>query len=140
MDGPIYECHLCGPRSKMPSVAWQTSHVLSEVDTYHTHTDLVEATKFVCCIVCFQGHQWGQPTSNSSPEENPQSDNPTSNIRKPVAACSQAHLQTMLWKAADHQGPPNESADITHFGWEIRDDIPIPQFLSLLRVTLHHQS
>ena len=34
-----------------------------------------------------------------------------------------AHLQTMLWKAADHQGPPNESA---HFGWEIRDDIPIP--------------
>ena len=23
-------------------------------------------------------------------------------------------------------GPPNESADITHFGWEIRDNIPIP--------------
>ena len=21
VDGPIYECHLCGPRSKMPSVA-----------------------------------------------------------------------------------------------------------------------
>ena len=37
-----------------------------------------------------------------------------------------AYLQTMLWKVADHQGPPNESADITHFGWEIRDDIPIP--------------
>ena len=37
-----------------------------------------------------------------------------------------AHLQTMLWKAADHQGPPDESADITHFGWEIRDGIPIP--------------
>ena len=30
----------------------------------------------------------------------------------------------MLLKAADHQGPPIES--ITHFGWEIRDDIPIP--------------
>ena len=37
-----------------------------------------------------------------------------------------AYLQTMLWKAADHQGPPNESANITHFGWEIQDDIPIP--------------
>ena len=37
----------------------------SEVDTTHTH--LVEATKFVHCIVSFQGHQWGQPASNSSP-------------------------------------------------------------------------
>jgi hypothetical protein len=38
----------------------------------------------------------------------------------------QAHLQVMLWKAADHQAPPDESADITHFGWEIRDGIPVP--------------
>ena len=32
----------------------------------------------------------------------------------------------MLWKAADQQGPPDESADITHFGWEIQDGIPTP--------------
>lgn len=37
-----------------------------------------------------------------------------------------AHLQVMLWKSADHQGPPDESADITHFGWDIQDSIPIP--------------
>ena len=31
-----------------------------------------------------------------------------------------AHLQVMLWKAAD------ESNDITNFGWVIQDTIPIP--------------
>ena len=35
-----------------------------------------------------------------------------------------AHLQVMLWKAADHQAPPDESANITHFGWDIQDSIP----------------
>lgn len=37
-----------------------------------------------------------------------------------------AHLQVMLWKAVNLPAPPDESADITHFGWEIRDDIPVP--------------
>ena len=44
-----------------------------------------------------------------------------------------AHLQTMLWKAADQQSPPDESMYITDFGWKIRDDdhpessdIPVP--------------
>lgn len=37
-----------------------------------------------------------------------------------------AHLQCMLWKAADQQAPPDESANITHFGWEIQDTIPVP--------------
>ncbi len=37
-----------------------------------------------------------------------------------------AHLQCMLWKAADRQAPPDESANITHFGWEIQDTIPVP--------------
>ena len=37
-----------------------------------------------------------------------------------------AHLQIMLWKAADQQGPPEQSTDITQFGWEFKDDIPIP--------------
>ena len=40
--------------------------------------------------------------------------------------CGLIHKLAMLWKAADHQGPPNESAYITHFGCEVRDDIPIP--------------
>ena len=35
-----------------------------------------------------------------------------------------AHLQTMLWKAADQQGPPN--VDITKFGWEVKEGIPSP--------------
>ena len=35
-----------------------------------------------------------------------------------------AHLQTMLWKAADQQGPPN--VDITTFGWELTEGIPSP--------------
>ena len=36
-----------------------------------------------------------------------------------------AHLQTMLWKAADQQSPPDESMYITDFGWKIRDDVPV---------------
>ena len=31
----------------------------------------------------------------------------------------------MLWKAAHEHGPPHESDDITHFGWEFRDGIPV---------------
>ena len=37
-----------------------------------------------------------------------------------------AHLQVMLWKAADCEAPPNESTDITLFGWIIQDNIPVP--------------
>ena len=37
-----------------------------------------------------------------------------------------AHLQVMLWKAANCQGPPDESTNITLYGWEVRDDIPVP--------------
>jgi len=35
-----------------------------------------------------------------------------------------AHLQMMLWKAADQQAPP--CVDITQFGWELNDGIPSP--------------
>lgn len=35
-----------------------------------------------------------------------------------------AYLQTILGKSADKQGPPE--LDITKFGWEIKDDIPVP--------------
>ena len=37
-----------------------------------------------------------------------------------------SNLQIMLWKAADEQAPPQESADITQFGWDIKEGIPIP--------------
>jgi len=37
-----------------------------------------------------------------------------------------AHLQVMLWKAADQQAPPDQSLDITHFGWIFQNDIPTP--------------
>ena len=37
-----------------------------------------------------------------------------------------AHLQVMLWKAADQLGPSQESECITNFGWKIQDGIPIP--------------
>lgn len=32
----------------------------------------------------------------------------------------------MLWKVADQQAPPEESADITHFGWKIQDGVLAP--------------
>ena len=35
------------------------------------------------------------------------------------------HFQIVLWKAANCQGPFDESTDITQFGWQFRDDIPI---------------
>jgi hypothetical protein len=35
-----------------------------------------------------------------------------------------AHLQMMLWKAADQQGPPQ--VDIKLFGWEVKGGIPSP--------------
>ena len=35
-----------------------------------------------------------------------------------------AHLQTMLWKAADQIEPPN--ANISQFGWDIIDGRPTP--------------
>ena len=37
-----------------------------------------------------------------------------------------AHLQIMLWKAADCEGNAGESRDITHFGWLFRNKIYIP--------------
>lgn len=37
-----------------------------------------------------------------------------------------AHLQMLLWKAADQQGPPH--VDITEFGWEMKDGIPSPRY------------
>ena len=35
-----------------------------------------------------------------------------------------AHLQTMIWRAADKQGPPAVSFEINNFGWKVSDGIP----------------
>ncbi|KAK3880448.1 hypothetical protein Pcinc_015050 [Petrolisthes cinctipes] len=37
-----------------------------------------------------------------------------------------AHLQVILWRAADYQSQPEEADDITNFGREIKDNIPVP--------------
>ena len=96
--------------------------VLGEVGT--TQADLIEAAKpftvssasrdydGVCLLQTF--HQ---------EEEESQSYGPTSNICQPVAACAASSSANYVVESI---GPPDESADITHFGWEIRDGIPIP--------------
>ena len=91
--------------------------VLGEVDT--THTDLVEATKAFFCALYSQlpGASMGPAcfklfTKKKKKTPKVMALPPTSANLLQLAL--QAYLQTMLWKAADHQGPPNESADITH--------------------------
>ena len=37
-----------------------------------------------------------------------------------------AHLQIMLWEAAEQQAPPAVSANISDFGWEVQNGIPVP--------------
>ena len=37
-----------------------------------------------------------------------------------------AHLQVMLWKAADQREPPAETRDITQFGWEVTRGVVMP--------------
>ena len=47
-----------------------------------------------------------------------------------------AHLQMLLWKAADQLGPPDVS--ITEYGWEIQDGQMCPSILSIV-VHLDHR-
>ena len=89
-----------------------------EVDTYHTH----RSGKVRALYSQIPGTSMGSACSKLFPKV--MALPPTSANLLQLAL--RAYLQTMLWKVADHQGPHNESADITHFGWEIRDDIPIP--------------
>jgi hypothetical protein len=113
--------------------------VLGEVGT--THTDLMEAA------IPFFIALYGQPPGTSMESAHftlftkkkkslkvmtlpPTSANLLQHVLR-------AHLQVMLWKATGHQAPPDETADITHFGWEIPNGIP---FLPLLRVAQLHQS
>jgi hypothetical protein len=41
-----------------------------------------------------------------------------------------AHLQVILAKAADQQAPPE--LDITQYGWEIKDGLPVPRIADQL--------
>ena len=42
------------------------------------------------------------------------------------AACPFSNFQITLWKAADQQAPTVVSVTITDFGWEFKNDIPVP--------------
>ena len=89
------------------------AHVIDEVET--THTDLMKATEpfSLFSIISLLGHQWNMPVSHSSLRR-----------RKPpkkwlylkhlLTSYCTSHLQVMPWKEADHEAPPDESADITH--------------------------
>ena len=104
------------------------AHVLGEVET--THTDLMKATEpFFTAL-------YHQPLGTSMEDARftlftKNKKTPKIMALPPTSAnillhVLRAHLQVMLWKAADHEAPPDESADITHFGWVIQNDIPIP--------------
>jgi len=103
------------------------AHELGEVEA--THTDLMEATQTYFCAL------YRQPggTSMVSARFKLFIKKKTTKIMAlpPISAIIllhvlRAHLQVMLWKAADQQAPPDQSSDITHFGWIIQNDIPIP--------------
>ena len=52
---------------------------------------------------------------------------PTSaNLLKHALRAHLQIMQIMLWKAADQQAPPAVSANITDFGWEVQNGIPVP--------------
>ena len=99
--------------------------MLSEVGTIHA--DLVEAKKpFFSALY----HQLPGTSMESAIFKlfTKKKKSPTVMALPPTSAnlLQHAHLQTMLWKAADHQGPPDGSATITNFGWDIQDGILIP--------------
>ena len=104
------------------------AHVLGEVET--THADLMKATEpFFTAL-------YHQPLGTSMEDARftlftKKKKTPKIMALPPTSAkillhVLRAHLQVMLWKAADQEAPPDESADITHFGWVIQNDIPIP--------------
>ncbi len=104
------------------------AHVLGEVET--THTDLMKATE------SFFTALYRQPLGTAIEDARftlftKKKKTPKIMALPPTSAnlllhVLRAHLQVMLWKAADQEAPPDESADITHFGWVIQNDIPVP--------------
>ena len=49
-----------------------------------------------------------------------------------------AHLQMLLWKAADKDKPPAAASDITNFGWEITQDGAVMPSISDQQVKQYH--
>ena len=101
--------------------------VLGEVDTMHKHRS-GRGNKVSALYSQLPGTSMGSVSLLHQTLHQEDEENPKVMALPPTSAnllqhTLRAHLHR---KAADHQGPPNESADITHFGWEIRDDIPIP--------------
>ncbi len=102
--------------------------MLGEVET--THTDLMKATE------SFFTALYRQPLGTAIEDVRftlftKKKKNPKIMALPPTSAnlllhVLRAHLQVTLWKAADQEAPPDESAGITHFGWVIQNDIPVP--------------
>lgn len=104
-------------------------NVLGEMDS--THAALMETGKHFFAAI------YGQPPGSSMSEARykmysrkkgkpmrimalpPTESNLLFHVRR-------AHLQMILWKAADQQSPPQ--LDITQFGWEMKDGILSPSF------------
>ena len=104
------------------------AHELGEVDA--THTDLMEAAQQFFCALYRQPS--GTSMENARFKLFTKKKKATKIMALPPTSANlllhvlRAHLQVMLWKAADQQAPPDQSSDITHFGWIIQNDIPIP--------------
>ena len=104
------------------------AHELGEVDA--THTDLMEAAQQFFCALYRQPS--GTSMENARFKLFTKKKKATKIMALPPTSANLllhvlwAHLQVMLWKAADQQAPPDQSSDITHFGWIIQNDIPIP--------------
>ena len=102
--------------------------VLGEVGT--THADLMEAAKPFFAALYHQlpgtSMESAHFTLFAKKKKSPKVMALPPTSTNLVQHVLRAHLLVMLWKAADHQAPPDESANITHFGWDIQDRIPIP--------------
>ena len=48
-----------------------------------------------------------------------------------------AHLQIMLWKAADKRHPPVDARDIRRFGWDVKEGGVVTQYVSNAPVAPH---
>ena len=114
--------------NNMVSGNYQGLATIGDIGT--THTDLMNAA------LQFFSALYSQPseTSMESARYNiftKKKRNPKEMALPPISAnllqrILRAHLQVMVWKAANCEGPPDESSDITNFGWEFPAEIPIP--------------
>ena len=128
---PVFACELCAvPPSLIDehsvSAKQQVRPCQTSWDTIHETVPCTAETIIVDVSQLFYHIVWphgGSPSDIIASIKSRLSQPPT------FASLShhilRAHLQVMLWKAVDHQAPPSESTNITHFGWEIQDGIPV---------------